>query len=93
MLKVNEYFNGSVKSIGFKTAQYPATVGVIAPGEYEFGTSTIEVMTVITGKLAALLPSSATWADYGPGKSFTVSANEKFKVKTTEDTSYLCIYK
>ena len=93
MFKVNEYFNGNVKSIGFKTSQYPATVGVIAPGEYEFGTSTIEVMTVTSGKLAALLPDSATWADYGPGKSFTIPANKKFKVKTTEDTSYLCLYK
>jgi hypothetical protein len=92
MFKVNEYFNGNVKSIGFKTAQSPATVGVIAPGEYEFGTSTVEIMTVITGKLAALLPDSKNWTDFGPGKSFTVPANKKFKVKTAEDTSYLCLY-
>ncbi|MGA2680157.1 MAG: pyrimidine/purine nucleoside phosphorylase [Sedimentisphaerales bacterium] len=53
MFKVNEYFNGNVKSIGFKNTQCPATIGVIAPGEYEFGTSTVEIMTVITGKLPA----------------------------------------
>jgi purine/pyrimidine-nucleoside phosphorylase len=93
MFKVNEYFKGSVKSIGFKTSQCPATVGVIAPGEYEFGTSTVEIMTVITGKLSALLPESKTWVDYGAGKSFTVAANKKFKVKATEDTSYLCLYR
>ncbi len=93
MFKVNEYFNGSVKSIAFRTKEYPATVGVIAPGEYEFGTSTVEVMTIITGKLSAMLPDSTTWIDYGPGKSFTVPANKKFKVKTAEDTSYLCLYK
>ena len=93
MFKVNEYFNGNVKSIAFKTAQYPATVGVIGPGQYEFGTSTIEVMTVITGKLSVLLPDSAAWADYGPGKSFTVQANKKFKVKADSDTAYLCLYK
>jgi uncharacterized protein YaiE (UPF0345 family) len=93
MFKVNEYFNGNVKSIGFKTAQWPATVGVIAPGEYEFGTSTVEIMTVTSGKLSALLPDSKTWVDFGPGKSFTVPANKKFKVKAGEDTSYLCLYK
>jgi uncharacterized protein YaiE (UPF0345 family) len=93
MFKVNEYFNGSVKSIGFKTAQCPATVGVIAPGEYEFGTSTVEIMTVITGKLSALLPDSNNWTDFSAGKSFTIPANKKFKVKTAEDTSYLCLYK
>lgn len=93
MLKVNEYFNGSVKSIGFRTSACPATVGVIAPGQYEFGTSTIEIMTVITGKLSAQLPDSADWAEFGPGKSFTVAANKKFKVKADADTAYLCLYK
>ena len=93
MFKVNEYFNGNVKSIAFKTAQCPATVGVIAPGKYEFGTSAVEIITVITGKLSAMLPDSDKWADYGPGKSFTVQANKKFKVKADEDTSYLCLYK
>lgn len=93
MFKTNEYFGGKVKSIAFKTNQSPATVGVIAPGEYEFGTSTVEIMTVITGKLAAMLPDSANWADFGPGKSFTVPANKKFKVKADEDTSYLCLYR
>jgi purine/pyrimidine-nucleoside phosphorylase len=92
MLKINEYFNGNVKSIGFKTSQCPATVGVIAPGEYEFGTSTIEIMTVITGKLYAMLPDITKWADFGPGESFTVPANKKFKVKADEDISYLCLY-
>jgi uncharacterized protein YaiE (UPF0345 family) len=93
MFKTNEYFGGKVKSIAFKTNQSPATVGVIAPGEYEFGTSTVEIMTVITGKLFALLPENKKWHYFGPGRSFTVEANEKFKVKTSEDTSYLCLYK
>jgi hypothetical protein len=93
MFKTNEYFDGNVKSIAFETSSCPATVGVIAPGEYEFGTSTVEIMTVIIGKLAALLPDSTKWADFGPGKSFTVPANKKFKVKADEDTSYLCLYR
>jgi purine/pyrimidine-nucleoside phosphorylase len=93
MFKVNEYFGGKVKSIGFKTAQYPATVGVIAPGEYEFGTSTVEIMTVVSGKLSAMLPEGKNWIEYGAGKSFTVPASKKFKVKTTEDTAYLCLYR
>jgi uncharacterized protein YaiE (UPF0345 family) len=50
-------------------------------------------MTVVSGKLAALLPDSKTWVDFGPGKSFTIPANKKFKVKTHEDTSYLCLYR
>ncbi len=35
MLDVNEYFDGKVKSIGFQTETLRATVGVMAPGNYE----------------------------------------------------------
>ena len=51
MFDVNEYFEGKVKSIGFQTETLPATVGVMAPGEYEFGTSQRETMTVVSGVL------------------------------------------
>ncbi|MBP1733586.1 MAG: hypothetical protein H6Q55_4015 [Deltaproteobacteria bacterium] len=33
MFKVNEYFDGKVKSIAFSPAEGPATVGVMAKGE------------------------------------------------------------
>jgi len=39
MLTVNEYFDGKVKSIAFSTTTLPATVGVMAVGEYTFSTS------------------------------------------------------
>ena len=51
MFKVNEYFDGTVKSIGFTMAEGPATIGVMAPGEYEFGTAQLEVMHVVAGAL------------------------------------------
>ena len=48
MLKVNEYFEGNVKSISLTTGEGPATVGVMAKGSYEFGTSQKEIMIVTT---------------------------------------------
>ena len=56
MFKVNEYFDGTVKSIAFGTAEGPATIGVMAPGEYEFGTSQREIMHVVSGALTVKLP-------------------------------------
>lgn len=93
MIKVNEYFDGKVKSLAFETAEGPATVGVMAPGEYEFGTSTVELMTVIAGKLTVKLPEAADWRDFGPGATFTVGANEKFQLQVATDTAYLCLYR
>ena len=93
MFKTNEYFDGKVKSIAFSTAEGPATIGVMAAGEYEFGTSTIELMTVTSGTLAVKLPGSDDWADYTAGQTFTVDANQTFQVKADSDTSYLCLYR
>jgi hypothetical protein len=39
MFKVNEYFNGNVKSIAFSTAKGPATIGVMTKGDYAISVS------------------------------------------------------
>lgn len=93
MFKTNEYFGGKVKSIAFTSDEGAATVGVMAEGEYEFGTSTIELMTVTSGVLTVQLPGETTWKSYKKGETFRVEKDVKFKVKATPDTSYLCLYK
>ena len=93
MFKVNEYFDGSVKSIAFGMTAGPATIGVMAAGEYEFGTSQLEVMHVIAGALTVKLPGSDSWVDFTGGSQFTVPANSKFQLKVTQDTAYLCEYR
>lgn len=92
MLTQNEYFDGKVKSIGFETAEGKATVGVMEAGDYEFGTSTHETMKVISGSLTVVLPGTEAETVFHPGESFEVDAGQSFKVKTTEATSYLCLY-
>jgi len=92
MLTVNEYFDGKVKSIGFQGQPLAASVGVMAPGEYEFGTSQKETMTVVSGALTVSLPGSDDFTEYAAGSSFVVDANEKFQLKVAVDTAYLCTY-
>lgn len=92
MLKVNEYFNGKVKSIGFQTETLPATIGVMVPGDYEFGTSQKETMTVVSGALTVKLPGEAAWQTFAQNQSFEVAANEKFQLKVAIATAYLCTY-
>lgn len=93
MFKVNEYFDGKVKSIAFNAFDGDATVGVMAAGEYTFGTSTIELMTVTCGQMQVRLPGSDEWKTYNAGETFRVEANVSFDVKMATDTAYLCIYK
>lgn len=93
MFKTNEYFDGKVKSIALDSAEGTATIGVMAKGEYEFGTSSVEVMTVISGKLEIMQPGENQWKTYKKFESFVVEKGVKFKVKCDEDTPYLCLYK
>jgi len=93
MFKTNEYFDGKVKSIAFETEEGNATIGVMAEGEYEFGTSTIEYMTVTSGTMTVLLPEATEWKEYKEFETFIVEKDKKFKVKVSGDTSYRCLYK
>jgi purine/pyrimidine-nucleoside phosphorylase len=92
VFKVNEYFEGNVKSLSFKEEECDASIGVMAKGDYEFGTSTKEIMTVISGELVIQLPGSDEWKKFGKSESFTVEANKKFKVKTEVESAYHCLY-
>ncbi len=92
MPSVNQYFDNKVTSIAFQTSTKPATVGVMEIGEYEFGTSEFETMTVVSGALTVKLPGSDDFETYEAGQSFTVEANQKFQVKVEVETAYLCTY-
>jgi len=92
MFKTNEYFDGQVKSIAFQTETLPATVGVMAKGEYEFGTSQDEKMTVVSGSLTVKLPNASGWTTYKQGEDFSVEANQTFLVKADIESAYLCLY-
>ena len=92
MFKTNEYFEGKVKSVAYENEMGKYTIGVMADGDYEFGTGSNEEMTVVNGTLVALLPGESEWKTYSAGTTFHVAADVKFKVKAIGTTSYLCRY-
>ena len=93
MFKTNEYFEGNVMSMAFENKEGRATVGVMAPGEYEFGTSSIEFMTVISGSMDVLLPGDTEWKTYKIFETYRVEKNSKFKLKIEDTCAYKCVYK
>ncbi len=92
MPSVNQYFDGKVVSIALQTETLPATVGVMEAGDYEFGTSQNEVMTVVSGAMAVLLPETTEWQTIAQGESFEIAANQSFQVKISADCAYFCTY-
>ena len=93
MFKTNQYFDGKVISIALESTEGKTTVGVMAAGEYQFGTGSVEVMTVIAGQLTIQQPGETEWKTYKKFESFVVAKDVKFNVRCTEDTPYLCLYK
>jgi uncharacterized protein YaiE (UPF0345 family) len=92
MFKVNEYFDGKVKSLAFNSKQGRATLGVMAPGDFEFGTDTVEYMTVVSGVMEVMLPGETEFRAYQPFETFMVPKDVRFKVRMAEETAYLCRY-
>ena len=92
MFEANEYFAGKVKSIAFQGKDKPATVGVMAAGDYVFNTAEKEKMTVISGELGIQLKGETEVKIYTAGQSFEVAENSEFNVNVIADCAYLCEY-
>lgn len=91
--KANVYFDGKVTSrtVIFNDGE-KRTLGIMMPGEYEFGTADKEIMEILAGKLDVLLPGNDNWQKIVGGQSFEVPANSKFKLVINELTDYCCSY-
>nr|WP_233289466.1 pyrimidine/purine nucleoside phosphorylase [Kitasatospora sp. MBT63] len=71
---VNEYLDGTVKSIAFQQEHGRATIGVMAPGDYRFDTAGPETIHVISGALTVRLPGADAWRTFAAGTRFDVRA-------------------
>ena len=89
-LKHNSYFEGKVQSIGFERNGRRATVGVIAPGTYHFGTEAPERMTVVSGALSVKPDGAEAWSLYPAGTAFEIAGRSGFDVRALEPSAYLC---
>jgi uncharacterized protein YaiE (UPF0345 family) len=91
--KANVYYDGRVLSFAFYAPDGARkTVGVICPGEYEFGTGDAEIMEVTAGELSAILPGETEWKKFPAGGTFNIPANSKFKCKSESISEYVCSY-
>ncbi len=91
--KANVYFDGKVTSRIIQFADgTKKTLGIMMPGDYEFGTEAAEIMEMLGGQMDVQLAEETEWKTYQEGDSFTVSANSKFKLKVPVVADYCCSY-
>lgn len=91
--EANVYFDGKVSSrtVLFADGE-KKTLGIMLPGEYEFGTEDREIMEILTGELDVLLPGEEDWKTVRGGESFEVPGQAKFNLKVRAVTDYCCSY-
>ena len=91
--EANAYFDGKVTS---RTVLFPdgskKTLGIMLPGEYEFGTADKELMEILAGELDVLLPGADSWITVKGGEEFEVPAQSKFNLKVRILADYCCSY-
>lgn len=92
MIKANSYFEGQVQSLGFTQQDGESSVGVMAAGEYTFGTDAPEKMTVVKGALTVKQAGEQEWKTYNAGESFNVPGKSSFDLQVAVSTAYLCEY-
>ena len=90
--KANQYFDGKVTSRTVIFADgTKKTLGIMLPGQYEFGTEAKELMEILAGTLTIQLPGE-DWRAIKGGESFEVPANSSFKLNIETLTDYCCSY-
>ncbi|MDA9230665.1 pyrimidine/purine nucleoside phosphorylase [Alphaproteobacteria bacterium] len=91
--EANVYFDGKVTSRAITLADgQHKTLGVMLPGDYEFGTQAAEDMDISSGELEVLLPGSEVWQSITEPTLFHVPADSSFQVKVHSITNYCCSY-
>lgn len=88
----NIYFDGKVSSRTVLFANgSKKTLGLMLPGDYEFGTAEKEIMEILAGEMEVCL-TGESWKPIVAGQSFEVAANSKFQLKVKTPVDYCCSY-
>lgn len=89
----NVYFDGKVTSRTVEFADGSVkTLGIMLPGEYDFGTAQPELMEITAGYLLVKLPGSDAWQEIRAGESFNVPGDSRFQLSVQHVTDYICSY-
>jgi purine/pyrimidine-nucleoside phosphorylase len=92
MIKVNEYFDGNVKSLGFELGGTPYTVGVILVGAYTFNTEKNEHIQIVAGEID-IKPAGGNWQKLKKGDATVIPAGISFDLNLKAPAAYICAYK
>lgn len=93
MYELKRYHGDRVMSLTFEDDDQSFSVGILSPGEYEFGAIKKEVFTVTSGVISHWVDGADIWKTHGKNDMFSVPERTNFKLSVEQVSSYFCIYK
>ena len=92
MYELKKYHGDKVMSLTYEDEKQSFSVGILSPGEYQFGAIRKEIFTVTSGVIIANVGKSEIWATHEKNDEFTVPAQKNFKLRVDEVSTYICYY-
>jgi len=92
MYQLRKYYGDKVQSLTYDNGELAFSVGIISPGEYEFGSIKKEVFKVIHGNISFWFDGEDDWKAAAEEEKFEVPGHKNFKLKTNEVSAYICYY-
>lgn len=92
MFELKRYHGDRVMSLTYDDDNVSFSVGVISPGEYEFGAMKSEKYTVTSGVIRCWAEGDKEWSTNQINEIFTVPSRKNFKLSVDKISSYICYY-
>ena len=91
MFKLRKYHGNRVESLTYEKDGEAASVGILSPGEYEFGAVEKETTTVCSGEISVKVGDETEWKSYKKGETFVVPPQTSFMMKVSDMSTYFCM--
>jgi len=92
MYKIREYHGSKVMSLTNEEENNSFSIGIVSPGEFEFGAISKERYRVTSGEIEFWEEDENHWRLIREGKEFKVIDHKNFKMRTDKVSSYICFY-
>jgi len=92
MYKIREYHGSKVMSLTHEDGSNSFSIGIVSPGEFEFGAIIKERYKVTSGEIEFWEEDENHWRLIREGKEFKVVDHKNFKMKADKVSSYICFY-
>lgn len=92
MFELKKYHGDRVMSLTYDDDNDSFSVGIISPGEYEFGAIKSEEFTVTSGVIKCWVEGDQSWSINEKNEVFTVPARKNFKLSVDKTSTYICFY-